>query len=60
MKRKAKELQQARKDAARKGTRPPGFGGFGSGSSGGGMGRDSPIIESTPMEPSKPSYTAPR
>ena len=58
MKRKAKELQAQKREAQRSGRKMTGYGsgGFGSGS---GMGRDS-IIESTPVEPPKPSYTAPK
>lgn len=56
MKRKAKELQQLRREAQKYGRKPSGYGGgFGAGSFGR---QDSPIIDTTPAEPSKPSYTA--
>jgi len=52
MKRKAKELQQARRDADRAGKKSPGFGGFGStGISSSGM---TAIITDTLIEPEKP------
>ncbi|XP_036393029.1 archain 1b [Megalops cyprinoides] len=55
MRRKAKELQQARRDAERSGKKAPGFGGFGSsGMSGGGS---APIITDTLIEPEKPKAT---
>ena len=64
MKRKAKELQQQRRDLAKGGGRRGiGIGGgFGSGSSQGGGGRsESAHIETmSTMEPSKPAYQAPR
>lgn len=55
MRRKAKELQQARRDAERSGKKLPAFGGFGSGgvtsiSSGS-------IITDTIVEPEKPKIT---
>lgn len=52
MRRKAKELQQARRDAERAGKKTPGFGGFGSSA----MGGVSPatIITDSLMEPEKP------
>ncbi|XP_017568528.1 archain 1b [Pygocentrus nattereri] len=52
MRRKAKELQQARRDAERAGKKAPGFGGFGSS----GMSGISPatIITDSIMEPEKP------
>lgn len=52
MKRMAKELQQQRQRAGGKG-RMPGMGG-------GGLGRqDTPIMDTSPTEPSKPSYQPP-
>lgn len=57
MKRKAKELARQRQEAQRTG-RAPGLGGGGFGSSSFSKG-DNPIIEPTPSEPVKPSYTAP-
>ena len=61
MLKKSKELQQARREAQKSG-RSVGFGGgFGSGSSSSYSSRDSSIIDSTPMEPPKSTYTsAPR
>ena len=64
MRRKAKELQAARKEASRRGGKPsPGsYSGFGSGSGGGGGGRNDfgASVETSAPEPvSKPSYTAP-
>ena len=57
MKRKAKELQQLRREAQKYGRKPSGFGGGGFGA--GSFGRqDSPIIDTSPPEPAKPSYTA--
>jgi len=59
MKKKAKELAKQRQEAERSGIRTTG--GMGSG----GFGRSSygseptPVIDMTPTEPSKPSYTAP-
>lgn len=55
MRRKAKELQQARKDAERSGKKVPAFGGFGSG----GMTSVSSgsIITDTIVEPEKPKMT---
>nr|XP_061797227.1 coatomer subunit delta-like isoform X3 [Nerophis lumbriciformis] len=55
MRRKAKELQQARRDAERSGKKGPGFGGFGSG----GMSSISSgsIITETIVEPEKPKIT---
>nr|XP_015192855.1 PREDICTED: coatomer subunit delta [Lepisosteus oculatus] len=54
MRRKAKELQQARRDAERSGKKAPGFGGFGSS----GMSGSSPItITDTLIEPEKPKAT---
>lgn len=51
MRRKAKELQQARRDAERSGKKVPAFGGFGSS----GMTSSSgSIITDTIMEPEKP------
>lgn len=58
MKRKAKELQQARREAAKRGSKPPGFGGFGS-SSYGSRNDANPIIENSPMEAPKSTYTPP-
>lgn len=50
MRRKAKELQQARRDAERAGKKAPGFGGFGSS----GMSSTTTIITDSVMEPEKP------
>ena len=59
MKKKAKELQQQRRDA-QKGGRKTGVG-FGGGFGSGSMGRqDSPVIETSNPEPAKPTYKAPR
>ncbi|KAI1893472.1 hypothetical protein AGOR_G00124080 [Albula goreensis] len=52
MRRKAKELQQARRDAERSGKKAPGFGGFGSTGMGGG--NPNTIITDTLIEPEKP------
>ncbi|KAL4647522.1 coatomer subunit delta [Arapaima gigas] len=52
MRRKAKELQQARRDAERSGKKAPGFGGFGN--SGVTGGSSSSIISDTIIEPEKP------
>lgn len=52
MRRKAKELQQARRDAERSGKKAPGFGGFGSSGMGGGS--SATIITDTMMEVDKP------
>ncbi|XP_064157285.1 archain 1b isoform X1 [Anguilla rostrata] len=52
MRRKAKELQQARRDAERSGKKAPGFGGFGS--SGTGSGNSAAIITDALFEPEKP------
>ncbi|KAK2847482.1 hypothetical protein Q5P01_010481 [Channa striata] len=56
MRRKAKELQQARRDAERSGKKVPAFGGFGSA----GMTSVSPasIITDTIVEPEKPKITS--
>ncbi|XP_023648204.1 coatomer subunit delta [Paramormyrops kingsleyae] len=51
MRRKAKELQQARRDAERSGKKAPGFGGFGSSGVSGGS---TSIISDTLVEPEKP------
>lgn len=51
MRRKAKELQQARRDAERSGKKAPGFGGFGSSGVSGGS---SSIISDALVEPEKP------
>ena len=60
MRKKAKELAKQRQDAERSG-RTMGMGGGGFGSSSYGRGSDSTtIIDTTPVEPSKPAYTAPR
>lgn len=56
MRRKAKELQQARRDAERSGKKAPGFGGFGS--SGMSSSNSATIITDTLIEPEKPK-TAP-
>ncbi|GAA6097976.1 archain 1b [Tachysurus ichikawai] len=50
MRRKAKELQQARRDAERAGKKAPGFGGFGSLA----MSSSATIITDSVMEPEKP------
>lgn len=56
MRRKAKELQQARRDAERSGKKVPAFGGFGSaGMTGISSGS---IITDTIVEPEKPKITA--
>ena len=52
MRRKAKELQQARRDADRSGKKSPGFGGFGS--TGISSGSTATIITDTLMELEKP------
>ena len=58
MKQKAKEMQQQRREANRRGGRPVGFGGgFGSASMGDNA---STFIDNTPMDIPKPSYSAPR
>lgn len=56
MRRKAKELQQARRDAERSGKKVPAFGGFGSA----GMSSISSgsIITDSIVEPEKPKITA--
>lgn len=60
MKRRAKELQLAKKEA-RKAGRTYSGGGFGGGGGGGGYGHGStPVVESLPSEPPKSSYKAPR
>ncbi|XP_067826962.1 coatomer subunit delta isoform X1 [Heptranchias perlo] len=56
MRRKAKELQQARRDAERQGKKAPGFGGFGSGGVSGG-GSAASMITDTIIEPEKPKVT---
>lgn len=55
MRRKAKELQQARRDAERQGKKTSGFGGFGSG----GISSNSAasMITDTIIEPEKPKMT---
>ncbi|UYV62941.1 ARCN1 [Cordylochernes scorpioides] len=63
MREKAKELQRAKQEAARKGTRQYGTGGFGSssggfGSSGTAIIGDTTAISPTSPETPKPSYTA--
>ena len=57
MKRMAKELTQQKKMSGISpgGKRMTGISGMG----GGGMGRSDSSIDPTPVEPSKPSYTAP-
>ncbi|KAJ8267041.1 hypothetical protein GJAV_G00137630 [Gymnothorax javanicus] len=55
MRRKAKELQQARRDAERSGKKAPGFGGFGS--SGMSSNNSATIITDTLIEPEKPKAT---
>lgn len=59
MRKKAKELQQKRTDAARRGLSPGFGGGFGSG---GGSSMPTPVISDTSYEPPAPSnqYSAPR
>lgn len=65
MRRKAKELQQARRDAERQGKKAPGFGGFGSSTVSGGsttsmitetiIDTDKPKVAPAPARPSGPS-----
>ncbi|XP_028664344.1 archain 1a [Erpetoichthys calabaricus] len=55
MRRKAKELQQARRDAERSGKKAPGFGGFGN--SAVSSSNNTSIIADTLMEPEKPKVT---
>ncbi|XP_062995086.1 coatomer subunit delta [Elgaria multicarinata webbii] len=55
MRRKAKELQQARRDAERRGTKAPGFGGFGSSAVSGGT--TAAMITETIIETEKPKVT---
>uniref|UniRef100_A0A8C0DAG6 Coatomer subunit delta n=1 Tax=Balaenoptera musculus TaxID=9771 RepID=A0A8C0DAG6_BALMU len=65
MRRKAKELQQARRDAERQGKKAPGFGGFGSSTVSGGstaamitetiIETDKPKVAPAPARPSGPS-----
>uniref|UniRef100_A0A2I3GNJ9 Coatomer subunit delta n=1 Tax=Nomascus leucogenys TaxID=61853 RepID=A0A2I3GNJ9_NOMLE len=65
MRRKAKELQQARRDAERQGRKAPGFGGFGSSAVSGGstaamitetiIETDKPKVAPAPARPSGPS-----
>ncbi|XP_015269205.1 PREDICTED: coatomer subunit delta [Gekko japonicus] len=55
MRRKAKELQQARRDAERRGTKAPGFGGFGSTALSGGT--TAAMITDTIVETEKPKVT---
>jgi hypothetical protein len=57
MRRKAKELQQARRDAERSGKKVPAFGGFGN--SGMTSISSGSIITDTIMEPEKPKMVAP-
>lgn len=52
MRRKAKELQQARRDAERQGKKAPGFGGFGSSAVSGGT--TAAMITETIIETEKP------
>lgn len=52
MRRKAKELQQARRDAERQGKKAPGFGGFGSSTVSGGS--TAAMITETIIETDKP------
>uniref|UniRef100_A0A8C9TWR4 Coatomer subunit delta n=1 Tax=Scleropages formosus TaxID=113540 RepID=A0A8C9TWR4_SCLFO len=56
MRRKAKELQQARRDAERSGKKAPGFGGFGS--SGMTSSNSATIITDTLIEPEKPKVAS--
>ncbi|XP_060107619.1 coatomer subunit delta, partial [Heteronotia binoei] len=55
MRRKAKELQQARRDAERRGTKTSGFGGFGSSAVSGGT--PAAMITDTIIETEKPKVT---
>lgn len=55
MRRKAKELQQARRDAERRGTKAPGFGGFGNSAVSGGT--LAAMITETIIESEKPKIT---
>jgi len=58
MRRKAKEIQQRNREMA-KGGRMPGMGNAGGGFGSGSFKNDTAFIDSTPMEPPKPSYTKP-
>ena len=58
MRRKAKELARMKQEASRTG-RTTGLGGGGFGSSSFSKG-ENPVIDPTPSEPIKSSYTAPR
>lgn len=58
MREKAKELQKMRREAA-KGGRMPGYGGGGFGSNTYSR-NDNVIIDTTPIEPTKPTYVPPR
>jgi len=61
MRRRAKELARQRQEAEKSGRGSTGMGGGGFGSSSYGRDRDTTtIIDTTPTEPIKPSYTAPR
>jgi hypothetical protein len=63
MRKRAKELQRQRQEAEKSGRAPSGFGGGGFGSSSfnrGDRGDSATIIDTTPSEPTKPSYQAPR
>ena len=62
MKRRAKELQLAKKEARKAGRTYSGggFGGGGGGGGGGYGGHATPMVESLPSEPAKSSYKAPR
>ncbi|XP_026564812.1 coatomer subunit delta [Pseudonaja textilis] len=55
MRRKAKELQQARREAERRGTKAPGFGGFGNSAASGGT--LAAMITETIIESEKPKIT---
>uniref|UniRef100_U3FD34 Coatomer subunit delta n=1 Tax=Micrurus fulvius TaxID=8637 RepID=U3FD34_MICFL len=56
MRRKAKELQQARREAERRGTKAPGFGGFGNSAASGGT--LAAMITETIIESEKPKITS--
>lgn len=60
MKKRAKELQRQRQEAERSGRSTSGFGGGGFGSSSYNRGDSTSIIDTIPVEPTKPTYTAPR
>lgn len=60
MRKRAKELQRQRQEAEKSGRAPSGFGGGGFGSSSFNRGDTTSVIDTTPSEPTKPSYQAPR